>query len=287
MRFMLLCFLLVPALLRAQSIGGRTVYNFLEQANPAQVTALGGMNISTITSDAAIGFSMPSLLRPSHDQRMSASFQSIYGGIKNYQLFGVMYSKKYETTFSAGVHYFNYGTIDQTDAGGNQSGQFHPSDYVLQAGFSKAYLDRWHYGGNLKFIHSSYGIYRSSGVAIDLSLSYTDTLRKLQAGLLLRNMGVQTSAYAGTEKDILPFDIQLGITKRLENAPLQFSFTAHHLNQFDLLYSDTSFNNENGLSSVKPGFNLDKVFAHMVVAAQLYIGDKVEVSAGYNHLRRK
>jgi len=287
MRFLLLTLLLFPVFLKAQSLGGRTVYNFLEQANPAQVTALGGMNISTLTSDPAIGFNMPSLLREESDQHIAASFQSIYGGIKNYQIFGAWHSKKLATVFSGGVHYFSYGTIDQTDAGGNQFGELRLFDYIAQAGFSRTYLQHWRYGGNIKFIHSSYGIYRSSGMAVDLSVSYTDTARKFQAGLLLRNMGAQLTAYEGTEKDILPFDIQLGISKRLENAPVQFSFTAHHLNQFDLLYADTSFNNNNGFSSAGGGFRIDKVFAHMVVATQIYIGDKIELSAGYNHLRRK
>jgi hypothetical protein len=48
-----------------------------------------------------------------------------------------------------------------------------------------------------------------------------------------------------TEVEELPFDPTFGITKKLKNAPLSFSFTAHHLHQFDIRYNDTVFNNEN------------------------------------------
>jgi hypothetical protein len=270
----------------SQAIGGRTVYNFLEQANPVLVTGLGGINISTNTPDVAIAFNAPSLLKQVHDQRVALSFQSLYGGIKNYQLFGVLHSTKLETTFSGGIHYFNYGVVQQTDEAGTQLGDFRPSDFIIQGGFARGYLNRWRYGANLKFIHSSYGIYKSSGLGLDLSVTYADTSSNLQATLLLRNMGFQITAYPGTEKDALPFDIEFGISKKLANAPIQFSFTAHHLNQFELLYTDTSFNNENGSGSSSKVSTADQLFSHIVVSTQVYLGDKVELNVGYNHLRR-
>ncbi|HSB91464.1 MAG TPA: type IX secretion system protein PorQ [Flavitalea sp.] len=287
MRFLLLFTLLIPAVVKSQSIGGRTVYNFLEQANPVLVTGLGGINISTSTSDPAIAFNTPSLLRQSYDQHIALSFQSLYGGIKNYQLFTALYSSKLQTVFSGGIHYFNYGVVPQTDASGNQQGEFRPADFIIQGGFARKYLSNWSYGGNLKFIHSSYGIYKSSGIGLDLSVTYADTSTQLQASLLLRNMGFQLSAYQGTEKDVLPFDIEFGISKKLQNAPIQFSFTAHHLNQFELLYTDTAFNNSNDYGNGESASTADQVFSHIVVSTQVYLGRYVELDAGYNHLRRK
>jgi hypothetical protein len=53
-------------------------------------------------------------------------------------------------------------------------------------------------------------------------------------------MGFQLKTYAGEQED-LPFDLQIGITKKLANAPLGFSITAQHLHQFNTLYSDEDF----------------------------------------------
>ena len=86
----------------------------------------------------------------------------------------------------------------------------------------------------------------------------------------------------------MPFDLQVGLTKRLAKAPFSFSITAHHLHRFNLSYNDTSFNNENGFDNERQGrFTIDKLFRHFVFATTIHIGDKLEVQAGYNYLRRK
>ena len=72
------------------------------------------------------------------------------------------------------------------------------------------------------------------------------------------------------------------------NAPLSFSFTAHHLHQFDIRYNDTIFNNEYNFGINKNGkFTFDKLFRHFVIAAQVFPVQQLEVTFGYNHLRRQ
>jgi hypothetical protein len=62
----------------------------------------------------------------------------------------------------------------------------------------------------------------------------------------------------------------------------------HHAHQFDIRYSDTTFNNDNPFGgNVNNGKNTgDKIFRHFVLASQIYIGKYIEVTAAYNHLRR-
>ncbi len=76
---------------------------------------------------------------------------------------------------------------------------------------------------------------------------------------------------------------------RLAHAPFSFSITAHHLHQFDIRYNDTSFNNDNilGQTNRNKKFVFDKFFRHFVIASQVYIGNNLEVSLAYNHLRRQ
>jgi hypothetical protein len=213
----------------------------------------------------------------------------MYGGIKNFHFLLGFRNEPLKTDFSVGVNYFHYGTIPETDPSGNLLGELSPVDYVVQVSASRRYLNRWHYGATLKFIHSGYGQYRSSGIAMDLGISYHDTTALIQASIVAKNMGTQLRTYIGAEKDDLPFDLQVGISKRLASAPLQFSLTLYRLHQFNIQYADIAFNNENnfdvGLNDSK--FSFDKIFRHIVLATQLYITDKVEVSVGYNHLRRK
>ena len=101
-------------------------------------------------------------------------------------------------------------------------------------------------------------------------------------------MGFQLKKYQGTTADDLPFDLQIGLTKRLEKAPFSFSITAHHLHQFDIRYNDTTFNQDNGFENGRNGkISFDKIFRHFVFATTVYIGKNVELIAAYNYLRRK
>ncbi|WP_127130029.1 type IX secretion system protein PorQ [Pseudoflavitalea rhizosphaerae] len=275
--------------LRSQTLGGSTVFNFLKLPNAPQLTALGGINISQITNDIGLAYNNPALLRNNMHTQTQLSFNSLKGGLQQYHLMAGYHHEALNTNFALGVQFMNYGSVPQTDLSGNVNGEFRPVDYVVQASASRQYLNKWHYGASLKFIHSSYGIYRSSGLALDIGISYYDSASLWQASFAAKNMGAQLTAYAGSEKEELPFDLQLGISKRLANAPLQFSITAWHLQRFDIRYEDTAFNAENGFEQNGKGkdFFFDKLFRHVVIGAQCYVTDKIELSLGYNHMRRK
>jgi hypothetical protein len=284
----ILLLLILPACAHSQTLGGNSVYNFLKLSNTPQLTGLGGINISNQSPDIGLAFNNPALLRPSMHTQASLVFNSFYGGIKNYHLLTGFRHDPSHTTFATGVNFMQYGSIPETDMAGNTLGNFRPVDYVVQLSAARAYGEKWHYGATLKFIHSSYGIYRSSALAMDIGVTYTDTIHLLQVALVAKNMGGQIKKYTGTGSGDLPFDLQLGISKRLANAPLQFSATLFQVHRFNTRYSDAVFNEENGLDADNgKKYIFDKVFRHIVLAAQLYIGDKVEVTAGYNYLRRK
>lgn len=273
---------------RAQTLGGSSVFNFLNLPATPQLSALGGINISNQSNDAGSTYGNPALIRKDMHAQLSANFNAFYAGIKNLHLQQVIYSNKLNTGFALGINYLNYGTIPQTDAAGNELGTFRPADFVIQVSASRKYEERWHYGLALKFIQSNYGLYKSSALAFDMGLTYTDTAHRLQAALVVKNMGGQLKAYDMTQKDELPFDVQLGISKRLKNAPIQFSATAYHLSRWNLQYNDTVFNNETGATAAKQGnLSVDNIFRHFVFAAQGYIGKNIELTLSYNYLRRQ
>ena len=272
----------------AQILGGATVFNFLNQPNTAQVSALGAVNISNISNDVGLAFNNPALLRDGMHQQFNASFNSFLAGIKNYSLTSAFHAEKLNTNFAFGINYFDYGTLPQTDAAGNILGTFHPNDYVAQLSASHIYMQRFWYGITMKYISSNYAQYKSNAIAFDIAVAYHDSSRLFQASVLVKNLGTQLKTYDGSnQKNELPFDIELGVTKRLEKAPIQFSLTAHHLQAFNIYYNDTSFNASNGDDAgLGKNFTLDKIFSHLVLAAQFFVGDKLEITSGYNFLRR-
>lgn len=279
--------LILVSQLNAQTLGGSSVFNFLKLSNSPQLTALGGINVSQTSNDVGLAFNNPSLLKPDMHTQMNAVFNDFYGDIKVYHLSVGYRNEKLNTNFSWGLNYFGYGNISQTDPSGNVLGKFRPTDWVMQVSASRSYLEKWNYGGTLKFINSNYGQYSSNGIAMDMGVLYQDSSKLFSASLLAKNLGFQLKKYDGTDPDDLPFDLQIGLTKRLENAPFSFSLTAQRLHQFNIFYNDTVFNNENGFEngSTKK-FSFDKLINHFVLASTIYLGDRVEAIVGYNFLRR-
>jgi hypothetical protein len=162
-------------------------------------------------------------------------------------------------------------------------GEFRPVDYVLQASAAKKYLKKWTYGLTLKFIRSAYGQYRSSAVAADVGVLYHDSINAFSVSVVVKNMGAQLKTFAGRTEE-LPFDLQVGITKRLPKAPIGFSITAQQLQVFDILYRDSVFNRDNNIQS-SSSFTT-KFLTHLVAAAHLYLSPNIEANFGYNVLQR-
>ena len=284
----LILILLTSFRLQAQTLGGNTVFNFLKLPATPQLTALGGVNVSHISNDIGLAVNNPALLQPSMHTQMDAVFNGYYDGITAYHLSLGYHHARLNTTFLWALNFLSYGNIQETDASGNIYGNLHPTDWVMQVSASRSYLEKWHYGATLKFINSNYGQYRSNGVAVDVGVLYHDTIKLFSVSVLAKNMGTQLKKYAGTDPGDLPFDLEAGISKRLAKSPFGFSLTAHHLSQFDITYNDQAFNDQNGFANGNSKkFSADQVFRHIVLATNIYLGDKVEITAGYNYLRRK
>lgn len=281
--FILIILLVISFGGRSQSLGGNSVFSFLKLPAGAQLSALGGINVSAISNDIALAYNNPSLLNNDMNGQVQFAFQEIFKGIKNLHLVTGMHHEKWQTNFALGINYLDHGTFNGTDASGNLTGDFRATDYVVQLTASRNYNPYIDYGIAVKFIHSKYAVYSSAGLAMDVGIKYHDS-SGLQASLVLKNMGLQLTQYSGSEASGLPFDIQAGITKRLNKAPLQFSLTAHHLHRFDIFYNDTTFNDDNSFISKNSFAN--KLFRHLVFAVQVFPSKHLELTVGYNFLRR-
>ncbi|MCG9899753.1 MAG: type IX secretion system protein PorQ [Hydrotalea sp.] len=278
------CFLSIGVF--AQTLGGNSVYGFLRLPQGAQQSALGGENISQITKDISIAATNPALLRSNMSGQIHAGYHSFLAGINQYNLFTSNYLEKQQVNIGFGVHYLDYGSIQQTDIAGNIGGSFRPRDHMVQIAVSKAYKDRWNVGVSMQWIGAQMGQFRSSALAWNVGLAYLDTSTGLQLSFLAKNMGFQLQTFDGVREE-LPFDVQIGISKKLALAPIQFSLTAYRLQRWDLLYNDPAFNELEGDDRfLNKGLTLQRILSHLVVSTQFYPHEKLECTIGYNFLRR-
>lgn len=268
----------------SQTIGGRSAFNFLNIPTDPLLTGAGNINTSYTTNEVGLAANNPSLLNEKVSSQYQATFSSYFKGIKSYSATGVYHDVNTNTTFGGHVNFVDYGSIIQTDASGLSYGQFRPIDYVIQLEAARTYLENWSYGVTLKFINSIYGQYKANAIALDIGVLFSDSLHNFSASILAKNMGFQITNFARENED-LPFDLQIGVTKRLQNAPFGISVTAYHLNKFNLVYNDSVFNMTNGYQGHQS--SIEKVFNHFVIAGHIFIGKNLEAIIGYNHLKRK
>jgi hypothetical protein len=132
---------------------------------------------------------------------------------------------------AVGVLYNSYGTFKGADNIGQMTGDFTAGDFILSVAYSGIVPDKpFHYGIAIKYISSTLasGSYSSSGLAADLGVYYQSDPLLLTIGLSATNIGKELTYYDGT-KEALPFNLQLGVSKKLERLPLTVHLAFHNL----------------------------------------------------------
>lgn len=278
--------------LQAQVTGGQHAFEFLNLPGSPHLTALGGYNVAHPGEDVNFVLQNPALMRPGLHNQLGLSYNSYFQGINMTNLAYGYHSVGLNTSFLLGVRYLNYGLFDITDASGNVYGTFAANDYAVTLGASRSYGERWRYGASLKFANSK--LYERSAAAVlaDVGVVYTDTANLLTIGATAKNVGFTLKRYnTANNAEPLPFDLQLGLSKRFAHLPLRIMATVHHLYEWDIRYNnpaDISAGNLFGTEDTtnNKSYFADKLFRHFIFAAELSFAKRVTVTVGYNHLRR-
>lgn len=292
-RYFLVIFLFSSFVVSAQ-IGGSNTYEFLNIPVSARVGALGGNVIAVNDNDPTFSLSNPSLLNPEMSGMLTLTYLNYFADINQGYVSYVKDFKKFGT-FSAGIKYVNYGEFLETDEGGNEFGTFSASEYAFVLGWGKAVVDSTiSVGANIKPIYSDLYQYYSTGIAVDLSATYTNKDNGFTAAVLIKNSGMQFQTYVdGQEKEPLPFEIQMGISKRLKHMPFRFSIDAVQLQNWNLAYNDsiTETNNNDNLSDEQKNERnktslLNETFRHLVLGGEFVPSKSFMLRFGFSYKRR-
>ncbi|MBQ9669247.1 MAG: type IX secretion system protein PorQ [Prevotella sp.] len=245
--------------LLSEAQDSQTAFNFLRLPVSAHVAALGGDNISITDDDASLVFHNPALISYSSDRTMNLNMMTYMQGT-------VTASASYlravgeRGTWSAQARFISYGEMKETTYMGEQTGTFGAKDIAVGGTFSYGLLDHLSGGITAKLVASYIGHYNSLAAAVDLGLNYMAE-NDWSISAVARNLGGQLTAYED-DFERMPLDVQVGVTKRLTGSPLRFSATLVRLNDWQ--------------------YGLGK---HLVVGADLMLGDQFYVAAGYNPMR--
>jgi hypothetical protein len=137
---------------------------------------------------------------------------------------GTYYKLDEDQVLSLGVRYFSLGSIQFTDALGNQLGSYNPREFGIDVGYSRKLSPKSSLGIALRYINSSLASGDVSGsgtiykpgvsVAGDLQYFHTDTKENgegLAWGISLTNLGSKISYTTdATQKDYIPANLGIG-----------------------------------------------------------------------------
>ncbi len=276
-------------------VGGEHIYEFLNLSSSARITGLGGFAIAIQDDDdVALGYSNPAALNPSQHNALSFNYNFYLADINTGYFSYGHYLKKWDISLSAGAKFINYGEFNRTNVFGQIEGTFTASETAIVIGASKRLYERLTVGVNGMIISSRLAEFSSFGVNSDLGLIYSDTSSQLNIALVAKNLGRQLTNY-DEESEFLPFDLQIGISKRLKYLPFRWSVIYRDLQRWNILFDDPNaeentlliLNEQTGESMTQLFF--DNLARHFVINGEFLFGkrENFRVRVGYNHLRKK
>jgi len=280
MRHLALALLLITTLLpvRGQT-GGDNTYEFLNLNQSAFASATGGITVSQGRGDLSLPYFNPALLDSSMDNDISLSFSSWFAGIK-YGYAAYARNTENRGTFAAGVSFISYGSFTEADIAGNITGTFTAAEYAFNIIWSLQIDSSFTVGINLKPVLSHLERYFSAGICADMGAAYHNERLLLDAGIVIRNAGLQLKSYTGQGGEPLPFEIIAGATKRLAHAPFGFSLTLRHLEKPDMTYD---YITDDDISEAGLGEN---VLRHVVFGVEILPADAFWIGVGLDYQRR-
>ena len=262
MKKIVLSFFLALLATSIQAQDGRTVYNFLRLPVSAHGAALGGNNISLVEDDESMIFHNPSLLSNVSDKTILINYMNYMAGVNTASAaFNKVIKERASVAFSG--QYINYGSMKEMNADNIQNGEFSAKDISIAGYFSYLLTDRITGGVAAKFITSYIGEYNSLALGVDLGLNYYHHESELSISLVAKNLGGQVKSY-DDNFEIMPMDLQVGISKRLVHTPLRFSATLTDLTHWNY-----------------------KFIQHLSAGAELVLSPQIWIGAGYNFRRAK
>lgn len=288
---LILCFLL--SYNSYSQIGGDNTYEFLNLTNSARIASMGGNFLAIKDNDITLSLANPSLITEKMHNNMALSFVDYFSDI-NYGF--VSYSRTFEKigSFVGSMQFIDYGDFSYADISGEQYGKFNVGELAMNIGWGRQLDSLFSIGANFKMIYSAFESYKSFGIAVDVAGTYHNPEKDFTVSLLARNIGRQLVSYRAGNNEPLPFEIQLGMSKRLSHLPFRYSILITHLEKWDLSY-DNPLNSNSGIDPItgeeikenKIGDIADNLMRHIVIGGEFLLTKNFNIRLGYNYQRRQ
>lgn len=270
-----------------QVTGGQNSFSYLQASNSAKIAGVGGDNVSSFGDDISMLYQNPALFHKEMENKASLNFTSYKSGAKLSSAQYVFRNSKIGA-FSAGLTYLNYGVLTKRNEGGTNLGEFFANDFVIHG--TKAFSqDNFKIGFTPKIAVSQ--IEKSSAIAMvtDIGGTFNHPNESFVIGMTIENVGFVAKNYTSSKSN-LPFNVNAGFTVKPQHMPLKISVTAHHLQQFDILYDDPALRNSSSFVTDSVEYKAPlggKILRHFTIGGEFVLSPNFNLRMGYNFQRRR
>lgn len=272
---------------------GEGVYSYLNMPYNAKLAGLGGVNVSVHSDDVNQIYSNPSLFSPSLRNAISLSYVNYIadanGGMASYA-----YTPDSLNYFGFNFIFMGYGQFDGYDRYGMETNSFSAGDFAWNLVYARYLGANIKVGLSLKPVYSHIDTYSSFGMAFDVGANYYHPEWDFSVGYVIKNFGFRfTDYYDEQERERLPWNMQLGVSKGLVHAPFRFSVTYNHMNKWKLDYTHakpkTSVLTVDTEGEKDPNDIrfADMLFRHLVFGMEVIIKKNFHIDMAYNHRRNR
>jgi hypothetical protein len=283
MKYIALVAILIPLI--AAASGGRSSYQFLDITRSARMESIGGKQAATSTGDALAHLANPVFVDSLYNNQFGGTWGSIFVAQTEVGFGNAAFIRNIkDRPYAFSMRYINYGRFTSHDELGNQLPTAFASEYAAGVATSRQIWKGVSAGLQLKPIASYMAGYSSYAVLADLGAAYTDSTGSFTASLLFSNFGFRLKNYTAGNPQNLPFNVSIGVSKRLAHAPFRVSATYTSLNKWDI--SPPKKEKKSALAAD----NDDKedlwdkfgenALRHFVVGIELFLGKKLYVASG-------
>lgn len=244
-------------------------FPFLRFAPSARAAALGGAFPVTGGDDVNTLFYNPAGLSSALDGTGALSYLNHLSDI-NAGFLAYGHTVDGLATLGGGIRFLSWGAFEGANEFGERTGSFGGGDVAFSVGAARALGTRWRYGASLHAIYSSLATARAAALGLDLGLLYRIPAQQITLNASVNRLGRAIDSF-GPDRDRLPTDVRLGLTKRLRYLPFLLSVTAYDLHRLG--------------DALPDGTALDRVLAHLLLGGELTLHDIVQLRMGYDHRR--
>ena len=268
-------------------IAGESTYQFLNISSSPRNLALGGGLLSEHNDDVSQGFTNPSLINQEMDNKISINYLNYFADISYGSLAYAYRLNNRGNTLHIGFNYINYGDFSGYDEFGNYTNDFTGSESSLAVGYSSSLVNLpVKVGVNFKVISSSFEQYNSIALASDFGLFYNESINNLNISLVFRNIGSQIKKFYETSES-LPFEINLGFSQKLDNAPVTWYVTFQNLEKWPIglsnparITTDLDGNIEDEKITI-----VNELLRHTIIGFEFFQESFFNLRFGYNFRR--